>query len=94
MGQVVIELLSTSHDRKGFDCGRDAQYSFLKERARKQAEIKYSITWVAVESNNPTILGSVTLSMGSVTFENISEDLRAKLPKISHAGASRRPAGN
>lgn len=81
MPEIVVDLLSRVHDRKSFDCGRDAQNSFLKERARKHAELNFSKTWVAVREGESKILGYVTLSMGSIVFENISEEMRAKLPK-------------
>ena len=90
MSEVVVELLSKVHDRKSFDCGREAQNSFLKERARKHAELNFSKTWVAVRPSDPAILGFVTLSMGSVVFENICEEVRYKLPRypmpVLHVG--------
>ncbi len=90
MAEIVVELLTKAHDRKSFDCGRDAQNSFLKERARKHADKNFSKTWVAVHEGAPTILGYVTLSMGSVQFENVSEAIRASLPKypipVLHVG--------
>jgi GNAT superfamily N-acetyltransferase len=81
VAEVVVELLSKAHDRKSFDCGREAQNTFLKERARKHADLNYSKTWVAVFEGEATILGYVTLSMGSVSFENVNEAIRAKLPR-------------
>ena len=90
MAEIVVELLCKAHDRKSFDCGREAQNTFLKERARKHAELNFSKTWVAVREGDPLILGYVTLSMASVLFENISEEFRAKLPKypmpVLHVG--------
>ncbi len=90
MPDVVVELLTRAHDRTSFDCGREAQNTFLKERARKHAELNYSKTWVAVRPGETTILGYVTLSMGNVTFENITDETRARLPKypmpVLHVG--------
>ena len=87
---VVVELLSKAHDRKSFDCGRDSQNTFLKDRARKHSDINFSKTWVAVTEGSSTILGYVTLSMGAVTFENISDEILTKLPKypmpVLHVG--------
>ena len=81
MPDVVVELLAKTHDRTSFDCGREAQNIFLKERARKHAELNYSKTWVAVRPGQTTILGYVTLSMGNVTFESITDEIRARLPR-------------
>lgn len=90
MERIVVELLTKTHDRKSFDCGRDSQNSFLKERARKHAELNYSKTWVAVRKDDPTILGYVTLAMGGIGFENVTDEIRARLPKypmpVLHVG--------
>ena len=90
MARVVVELLSKAHDRKAFDCGKPEQNEFLWRRARKHAELNYSRTWVAVEEGGSRILGFVTLSMGNVVFENLTEELRARLPRypmpVLHVG--------
>lgn len=90
MSEVVVELLTEAHDRKGFDCGHEAQNRFLKERARKHASLNYSKTYVAVRTGEATILGFVTLSVGTVAFENLSDEVRTRLPKypmpILHVG--------
>jgi ribosomal protein S18 acetylase RimI-like enzyme len=81
VAEIVVELLTKAHDRKSFDCGRQAQNSFLKERARKHAELNFSKTWVAVRERETAILGYVSLSMGSVAFEQVTHEIRARLPK-------------
>ncbi len=90
MARVVVELLTKAHDRKRFDCGKLEQNEFLKQRARKHAELNYSRTWVAVEEGQSEILGYVTLSMGNIVFENLTDELRAKLPRypmpVLHVG--------
>lgn len=90
MARVVVELLTKAHDRKGFDCGRQAQNEFLHQRARKHADLNYSRTWVAIEEGGSQILGFVTLSMGSIQFENLTDALRVRLPRypmpVLHVG--------
>ena len=90
MSKAVVELLTKAHDRKGFDCGRLEQNEFLNQRARKHAELNYSKTWVAIEDRFPRILGYVTLSMGNVVFDNLTEELRIRLPRypmpVLHVG--------
>ena len=81
MATVVVELLNKAHDRKAFDCGKTEQNEFLKQRARKHAELNYSKTWVAVEEGNSRILGYVTLSMGNIGFKNLPEGLASRLPR-------------
>ncbi len=90
MAEVKVELLTSSHDRNSFNCGREAQNTFLRERARKHASQNFSKTWVAVMPGEPTMLGYVTLSMGNISFENLTDELRSELPKypmpVLHAG--------
>jgi GNAT superfamily N-acetyltransferase len=81
VAEVVVELLTKAHDRKAFDCGKQAQNDFLKERARKHSDLNYSKTWVAVEQSSPRILGFITLSMGNVAFDNLTEETRRQLPR-------------
>jgi len=90
LARVVIDLLTKAHDRKTFDCGHPAQNEFLKQRARKHAELNFSKTWVAVEEGTSTILGFVTMSMGNIAFDTLSDDLRIRLPRypmpVLHVG--------
>jgi len=90
VAKVVVELLTKTHDRKSFDCGSPDQNEFQQQRARQHADRNYSKTWVAVEEGDNRILGFVTLSMGNVVFENISDELRSKLPRypmpVLHVG--------
>ncbi len=90
MADVHIELLEKTQDRRSFDCGKPAQNDFLKQRARKHAELNYSKTWVAVEAGADRILGFITLSMGNVAFENLDEQIGKRLPRypmpVLHVG--------
>ena len=90
MSRVVVELLTKAHDRTSFDCGKQEQNDFLRQRARKHAELNFSKTWVAVQQGQSQILGYVTLSMGNVAFEGLTEDLQRQLPRypmpVLHVG--------
>jgi GNAT superfamily N-acetyltransferase len=90
LGEVVIELLSRTHDRESFDCGRINQDEFLKKRARKHAELNYSKTWVAVDEGDARILGFITISMASIEFEKLGDVIRQRLPRypmpVLHVG--------
>lgn len=90
MDEVAIELLTKAHDRASFDCGESRQNEFLKLRARKHADMKFSQTWVAVRKGDKQILGFITLSMGSIQFDRISEEITLKLPRypipVLHVG--------
>lgn len=90
MAEIDIELLTKAHDRGAFDCGEPRQNEFLKQRARKHAEQKFSQTWVAVRQSEKQILGFVALSMGNVLFENASAEVTKGLPRypipVIHVG--------
>lgn len=81
MARVVVELLAKTHDRSGFDCGVEALNDFLRTKARKHAEQGISVTWVAAEKGASRILGFVTLTMGSVAFENADPVVTKGLPR-------------
>ncbi len=81
MAEVVVELLTKAHDRKSFNSGAAGQNEFLRIRARKHAELGYSLTYVAVETGGTRILGFVTLSLGSIEFAEINEQISARLPR-------------
>jgi GNAT superfamily N-acetyltransferase len=81
VADVVVEILTKAHDRKSFDCGASNQNEFLRQRARKHAELGYSQTYVAAENGETHILGFVTLAMGSIGFEEIDEAIASRLPR-------------
>jgi predicted N-acetyltransferase YhbS len=81
LAKVVVELLDRRYDRKAFDCGRAEETDFLRQRARKHSELGYSQTWVAVEEGSTKILGYISISMGSVSFEAIGAEERSRLPR-------------
>lgn len=90
MAELVIERLTSAHDRKSFDCGNGEMNDFLKTKARKHGEQNFSVTWVAVEVGSPRILGYITLSMGNVGFEEADSEVYRRLPKypipVLHVG--------
>ncbi len=84
-----VEPLNRTHDRAAFDCGKPPLNEYLQRQARQHADKNFSKTWV-VTSDGRTILGYVTLSLGSVGFEHLSEEIAVKLPKhpmpVLHVG--------
>lgn len=64
---MVIELLTRSHDRAGFDCGVEVLNTFLRRVARQQAERGLGVTFVAVPTPGDShIIGYYTLAMAEV----------------------------
>ncbi len=67
---MVIEPLSSHHNRNGFDCGKREMSEFLQKTARQHADKDVGVTHVLVaEEGSPRILGYVTLTMKPVSRE-------------------------
>jgi len=73
---LLIEPLTRSHDRKGFDCSDDAVNIFLREKAMQDQDLELSRTTVLVQSDsNPKrIIGYFTLAFTEIPQEQIPND--------------------
>ena len=79
---LVIEPLSSIHDRSSFQCGVDSLDDYLKKQARQDVKRRISRVFVAVEPESPaTIEGYYTLSTLSIELNQLPEELARKLPK-------------
>jgi ribosomal protein S18 acetylase RimI-like enzyme len=79
-----IELLAKSHDRDGFDCGREPLNLFLKQTARQHAARGISRTFVLVEDGAfepKAILGFFSLNLCQIKSESLSAEEAKKLPR-------------
>lgn len=82
----VVELLAKKHTRQKFDCGEESLNLFLKKYARQNNEKGLGKTFVAVRPGKTEVCGYYTLSSGSVSFENVPENLpRYPIPTV-HLG--------
>jgi GNAT superfamily N-acetyltransferase len=73
------EAISTSHDRRSFDCGSQELNEYLQRYARQNHVGGSSKTFVAVDPDNPArILGYYTISPGSFDFDALPPDLRTR----------------
>jgi ribosomal protein S18 acetylase RimI-like enzyme len=78
--ELVIEHLSASHDRKGFDCGVEALNSFLQTQARKEMERRSAVTYVLIDTSRPTeIIGYYSLSAATVLLDAVPEEIAKRL---------------
>ncbi len=78
-----IELLSKTHDRKGFDCGETALNQFLQRTARQHIQKGLSRTFVLVDDEQPSvIMGFFTLSLCEVRVECLPPRWAKKYPSI------------
>jgi GNAT superfamily N-acetyltransferase len=77
---IEIRLLEQSDDRKSFRSGDVDLDSFLQKYAwQNQFRHHIGTTYVAVERQR--ILGFMTISVGSLGFDQLPHDIRKKLPK-------------
>lgn len=77
----VIELLNSSHDRQGFDCGNENLNQFLRQTARQHIQKGISRTFVLVDREQPqVIVGFFTLSLCEVRAEKLPPRWSKKYP--------------
>ena len=78
-----IELLSKTHNRKGFNCGKTALNQFLQRTARQHIQKGLSRTFVLVDDEQPSvIIGFFTLSLCEVRVECLPPRWAKKYPSI------------
>jgi len=79
---VVIEPLSSIHDRSGFLCGESALDSYIKRQAKQDVKRRVSRVFVAIETDNPScIVAYYTLSTLSIELSHLPQSLARRLPK-------------
>lgn len=73
MAWRIEPLARRPHDRESFSCGKPALDAYLKQIARRAAEIDTGRTWVAVDLDEPpaaagrrAVAGYYTVSMSSI----------------------------
>ncbi|HVT88537.1 MAG TPA: GNAT family N-acetyltransferase [Tepidisphaeraceae bacterium] len=76
-----IERLDSSHDIDAFDCGEPSLNSFLQRHALNNDKAGLGRTFVAVEPGQKLVAGYFTVSTGSVTFSNVPDHAKKRLPK-------------
>lgn len=76
-----IEPLNKHHQRGTFDCGEESLNTFLLAHAGQNARRDISRTYVALPAESDVVAGYYTLSSGSVSFENLPDEVARRLPK-------------
>jgi ribosomal protein S18 acetylase RimI-like enzyme len=79
----TIEPLTSTHDVAGFDCREPTLNSFLQKHALNNDRAGLGRTFVAVDKgeSHTRVLGYFTVSTGSVTFDQVPDHARKRLPK-------------
>jgi ribosomal protein S18 acetylase RimI-like enzyme len=74
--------LAGSHDRQGFDCGRQGLNDWLRQLARQHQDKGLSKTFVATREEQPArICGYYALTLAELENRHLPEAWRKKLPR-------------
>ena len=74
--------LAGSHDRQGFDCGREALDDWLRQVARQHQDKGLSKTFVAIrEDEPPRICAYYALTLAELENRHLPAAWRKKLPR-------------
>lgn len=78
---VLIQKLSSRHNRKGFDCGVEPLNEYIRAYAKQNERLGVSVTRVAVRGSNLEILGYYSLSSGQILCGELPEQEARRLLK-------------
>jgi len=87
--QYVIEPLNLKNDRGTFTCGVPGLDRYLKEQASQDIKRNIAAIFTAVHAGTKEINGYYTISMTSVVFDLLPEDLARKMPRYPSIPAVR-----
>jgi GNAT superfamily N-acetyltransferase len=74
--------LAGSHDRQGFDCGRQELNEWLQKIARQHQDKNLSKTFVAIQEKEPAqICGYYALTLAELESRHLPPTLHKKLPR-------------
>ncbi|MFN8593502.1 MAG: GNAT family N-acetyltransferase [Thermomicrobiales bacterium] len=79
--QYRIERLGRHHDRAAFTCGEDSLDTYLRQRARQDADRNVAAVFVLGDPTTDRVAGYYTLSSASVTLDDLPEAMRRALPR-------------
>jgi hypothetical protein len=72
---ILIEKLSTYHERQHFDCGVEELNRYLLKYAGQHERKGMGRTYVATTDGDASVLGYYTISSSAVAFEVVPENL-------------------
>jgi len=73
--RLVIEKLSSRHERDDFDCGVEDLNAYLLRYSRQHERRGIGRTYVVVENGDMRVLGYYTISSAAVGFDTVPENL-------------------
>lgn len=84
-----LEPLRAHHDRQGFQSGVPSLDAYLKTQATQDLRRKACSVFVLVPAERPErIVGYFTLSAMSLSVAEVPAELRKRLPRYPHIGAT------
>lgn len=79
---MQVQPLTGSHDRQGFDCGRQELNDWLQQVARQHQDKGLSKTFAAIREEEPSrIWGYYALTLAELENRHLPDAWRKKLPR-------------
>lgn len=78
--KVTVQLLSKSHVRTGFDCGKPLLDNYIRTQASQDVKRDLSACYVMTEEGSDTVIGYYTLSSNSIERTTFPATMIARLP--------------
>jgi predicted GNAT family N-acyltransferase len=72
---IIIENLSSHHDRRDFDCGVEELNAYLQRYSSQHERKGIGRTYVATKNDDTRVLGYYTISSSAVGCEVVPENL-------------------
>lgn len=79
--QFRIQVLSSLHDRTGFDSGSESLDRYLREKASQDVKRRIASCFVAVSVATGAVAGFYTLTSSSVALQDFDPAIIKKLPR-------------
>ncbi len=79
---MKICKLGKSHKKNEFDCGKRSLNDYLAKIAKQDIEKNVAVCYI-LEGEENKVIGYYTLSSGSISKEEIPDNLSKKLPRYS-----------
>jgi predicted GNAT family N-acyltransferase len=71
---IIIEKLSSHHNRRDFDCGVDELNAYLQRYSSQHERKGMGRTYVATKQNDDRVLGYYTIASSAVAFDIVPEN--------------------
>mgnify|MGYP001812207609 CR=1 FL=1 len=78
---MIISRIRRDHVRDGFDSGDAELDDYLRRFARQNDERGIAVTYVATRDDELDVLAYVTIRVGEVAHEELSEEKAKRLPR-------------